>query len=331
MTAAVLPRPRALRLRGLTWLVWRQNRTAFRIGLVVALLIAGYAAVRHQQIVAAVDQQHLAACRGTSVSSTECFKKILKFGSAYQFPMRRPLQAMVFLPLLFGLFLGGPQLAQELESGTYRTACSQSVTRVRWFVAKLAVPVAMTVIVSGTVALAMTWWWHPAAEVMGGQFPWYEWYPFNGIGPVVVGQSVLMLLLGVTFGLLLRRTLAAMGATLAVGAGVLAGLDRIRGHLLPTVSANAQHTTVPPAPDNAWVVADGPLTPSGARTGDVMGCYSASDYNACMAGHGRTGHWAEFHPASQLWPLQWAETGLCLLLAAALAALCVWRVRRQLV
>ncbi|MEV6589081.1 hypothetical protein [Streptomyces acidicola] len=49
-----------------------------------------------------------------------------------------------------------------------------------------------------------------------------------------------------------------------------------------------------------------------------------------MAGHGRTGHWAEFHPESQLWPLQWAETGLCLLLAGVLAALCVWRVRRQL-
>ncbi|MFJ9586552.1 ABC transporter permease [Streptomyces acidicola] len=232
--------------------------------------------------------------------------------------------------MLFGLFLGGPQLAQELESGTYRTVCSQSVSRVRWFAAKLAVPVAMTVVVSGTLAPAMTWWWHPAAEVMGGQFPWYEWYPFNGVGPVVVGQSVLMLLIGVTFGLLLRRTLAAMGATLAVGAGVLIGLDRIRGRLLPTVSANAQHTTAPPAPDGAWIMADGPLTSSDARAPDVTSCHSASDYAACMVGHGRTGHWAEFHPASQLWPLQWAETGLSLLLAGALAALCVWRVRRQL-
>jgi hypothetical protein len=208
--------------------------------------------------------------------------------------------------------------------------CAQSVPRVRWFAAKLAVPVAMTVVVSGTLALAMTWWWHPVADVMGGQFPWYEWYPFNGIGPVVVGQSVLLLLIGVTLGLLLRRTVAAMGATLAVGAGVLVGLDWIRGYLLPTVTVNAQHTTEPPAPDGAWLMADGPLSPSDARVSDVNSCYSTSDVRTCLTDHGRTGHWAEFHPTSHLWPLQWAETGLCLLLAGALAALCIWRVRHRL-
>ncbi|CAM5464050.1 hypothetical protein [Streptomyces aurantiogriseus] len=197
-------------------------------------------------------------------------------------------------------------------------------------VAKLAVPTAMTVVISGTLALVMTWWWHPAAEVLGERFPWYDWYPFNGIGPVVVGQSVLLLFLGVTLGLLLRRTVAAMGATLAVGAGVLLALDRIRSYLLPTVTVKAQGITEAPAPHGAWVMADGPLSPSGARVPDVMDCYAAEDFRGCLTAHGRTGHWAEYHPASQLWSMQWAETGLCLLLAGALAALCVWRVRRRL-
>jgi hypothetical protein len=189
----------------------------------------------------------------------------------------------------------------------------------------------MTVVISGILSAAMTWWWHPAAEVMGGQFPWYNWYPFNGIGPVVIGQSVLLLLIGVTSGLLLRRTVMAMGATLVVGAGALYLLERVRGSLLPMTTVNAQHTTAAPDPQGFWSVTDGSLSPSGAHVSDVPGCFSATgDYEKCMFAHGRTGHWIQGHPASQLWPLQWAETGLCLLLAAALTGLCVWWVRRRM-
>ncbi|MGW7380445.1 hypothetical protein [Streptomyces sp. NPDC054794] len=46
-----------------------------------------------------------------------------------------------------------------------------------------------------------------------------------------------------------------------------------------------------------------------------------------MTEHGRSGHWAEIHPAPRLWPLQWAETGLCLLLACSPAVLRVSRRR----
>ncbi|WP_413810643.1 ABC transporter permease [Streptomyces sp. OE57] len=331
MTTSALARPRALRLRGLTWLVWRQNRVAFWIGLVFALAVAVYAAVRHQEAVTAIDQRHLDACRGITDSSSPCFTKILDFGSHYQYPMRRPLQVVIVLPLLFGLFFGGPQLAQELETDTYWTACSQSVSRVRWVLTKLAVPAAMTAVISAILALAMPWWWHPVADVMGSQFPWYQWYPYYGIGPVVVGLSVLLFVVGVTFGLLLRRTVAAMAATLVVGAGVLVLLDRIRGHLLPTMTVNKQHTSAIPGPDDAWVMSDSTLSASGAPVSDVNSCYSSGNFDKCLTVHGRTGHWADYHPASHLWPMQGVETGLCLVLAAALTALCVLWVRRRLV
>lgn len=49
---------RGPRLRGLTWLIWRQNRTAFWIGLAAAAAVAVYAAVQHQHITAAVTAQH---------------------------------------------------------------------------------------------------------------------------------------------------------------------------------------------------------------------------------------------------------------------------------
>lgn len=331
MTTSVAAPSRALRWHGLTWLVWRQNRIAFGIGLVIALAVAVYAVVRHQEAVTAIDRQHLQACRGATASSKACFDRILAFGADHQYPMRRPLQVMIVLPLLFGLFFGTPQVAQELETGTFRTVCTQSVSRVRWLLAKLAVPAVMTAVISAVLAGALTWWWQPVADVMGGQFPWYQWYPYYGIGPVVVGLSVLLFVIGAAFGLVLRRTVAAMAATLVAGAGLLVLLDRVRGYLLPTVTVTEQHTSAIPGPPDAWVMSDGPLSASGARVSDVRSCYASADFDTCLTAHGRTGHWADYHPASQLWPLQWAETGLCLVLAAACTALCWWWVRHRLV
>lgn len=51
---------------------------------------------------------------------------------------------------------------------------------------------------------------------------------------------------------------------------------------------------------------------------------------ACFAGIAAHG-WCQtvtYHPDSHYWPMQGAETGLYLTLAAGLGALCFWRVRR---
>ncbi|WP_234476228.1 ABC transporter permease [Streptomyces sp. MBT65] len=233
--------------------------------------------------------------------------------------------------MVFGLFLGGPQLAQEWESGTYRTVCTQSVTRLRWFAAKLLLPVTLTVLISGTIAAATTWWWRPAGSLLGGWFPWWQWYPYDGVGPVVVGLSVLSLLIGVTAGLILRRTVLAMGATVVLSAAAMYLLEQVRAHLLPTTLATVQHTTDSAAPSNAWVLAEGAVDAAGRKVSDPPGCYAVDDYTKCLVRHGRTGRWAEFHPSSHLWPLQWAETGLCLLAAGALAGVCVVWIRRRTV
>jgi hypothetical protein len=343
MSNAVLSRPagtaasasRRPRLRGLTWLMWRQNRPAFWIGLAVVVAVAGYAAIQHNNIADAVVDQHLADCRATVVvtdMAPECASRLLAFGQKYQYPMRLPLQLMLVVPLIAGLFLGAPLMSQELESKTYRMVCTQSVTRLRWFAVKLGVPVVMTVVITGILAAAMTWWWQPAS-VLGDRFPWYGWYPFDGIGPVVVGQSVLLLLVGVTLGLVLRRTVLAMGATLAAGAVVMYLLEQVRGHLLPMVTVTAQHTTASPSPDRFWAVSTGFLSSSGQRMSDVKACFTATggSYEKCVFAHGRTGTWTDGHPASQLWGIQWAEFGLCAVLAAVLAGVCVWWVRRRMV
>ena len=45
---------------------------------------------------------------------------------------------MYLAPALIGIFWGAPLIARELETGTYRLAWNQSVTRARWIAVKLA-------------------------------------------------------------------------------------------------------------------------------------------------------------------------------------------------
>ena len=45
----------------------------------------------------------------------------------------------VVLPGIIGILWGAPLVAQELETGTYRLAWTQSVTRTRWLAVKLGV------------------------------------------------------------------------------------------------------------------------------------------------------------------------------------------------
>ena len=48
----------------------------------------------------------------------------------------------------------------------------------------------------------------------------------------------------------------------------------------------------------------------------------------CLASHGiRVTE--SYQPLSHYWPLQWAETGLFLALALALAGFCFWRLGRR--
>jgi hypothetical protein len=47
---------------------------------------------------------------------------------------------------------------------------TQSVTWLRWFAVKLLVLVPLTVLISGTIAAAATWWWQLAGRLLG------EWF-----------------------------------------------------------------------------------------------------------------------------------------------------------
>jgi hypothetical protein len=116
---------------------------------------------------------------------------------------------VLFTPAAVGAFYGAPLVARELETGTHRLAWTQSVTRSHWLGGKLTVVGLAGMTVTGLLSLLVGWWAHPLDTVQADQFS-----SFDMRGVVPLAYAAFAVALGVTCGIVLRRTLAAMAATL---------------------------------------------------------------------------------------------------------------------
>jgi hypothetical protein len=176
-------------------------------------------------------------------------------------------------PILVGVFWGAPLVARELETGTYRLVWTQSVTRLRWIVVRLAVVLAATVVVMGLLSLAVTWWQHPLDQFNDAPFSNFE---ARDVVPVAYGAFGFML--GVLLGAVVKRTLVAMAGTI-VGFVTVRYLiaQYVRPNLMTPLRAssplNATLTSTgggfsvqPPAPGD-WVTSDQIVTGSGRVVG----------------------------------------------------------------
>ena len=191
---------------------------------------------------------------------------------------------------------------------------------------------------------------------------------FDARGVAPLGDAAIAFALGVTAGVLLRRMLSAMAVTLLAFVAIQVLMPNfVRPHLLPpahfTAPMNIQHQQISTNAGSglstiqlagsfnkpgAWVLSDTVITPSGARSPDVVvtpagpeltvlpkaclptpgfGINGAECSSALSALHLRQS--VSYQPASRFWPLQWIETGFYLVLAAGLGWVCVWQVRRR--
>lgn len=138
-------------------------------------------------------------------------------------------------PALVGLFWGAPLLAREFETGTYRFAWTQSVPRLRWLLVRIGVGALATLTVAALFSLTVTWWYRGRDRV-GANI--YEVFDRRDIAPI--GYALFAFAAGVLFGALIRRTVPAMAATLAVFVFARVAVDPwVRPHLLA-----AEHAVV---------------------------------------------------------------------------------------
>ena len=185
---------------------WMQLRTQ---ALVVFGALAGLA------VVLALTGPHLAHLYDTTVASCASHGTCDTAGDLFlrhDTQLRGLLSILTWVvPVVLGVFWGAPLVARELESGTFRLAWTQSVTRTHWLVTKLALGALATMAAAGLVSLAVTWWASPFDRLTLDRFS-----PdvFSERGIVAVGYAAFAFTLGVAAGVVIRRTLPAMAVTL---------------------------------------------------------------------------------------------------------------------
>jgi hypothetical protein len=252
------------------------------------------------------------------------------------------------VPLLTGMFWGAPLVARELETGTYRLAWTQAVTRARWLAVKIGVAGAASVVLTGLLSLMVTWWSSPIQKVeMDRLTPLI--FGASGIAPI--GYAAFAFALGVTAGALLRRTLPAIAITLVVFAAIQGAMPLwVRPHLIPPVQTDSAlniASLTSTGSDNgllmvgasvnvpgAWILSNQIITPAGqpASTEPPQACGQNVPIQACdtyiASLHLRQA--VTYQPASRYWPLQWYETAIFTALALILAGLSYWSISRRL-
>ena len=179
---------------------------------------------------------------------------------------------LVLLPALTGIFWGAPLVARELESGTYRLAWTQSISRDRWLMMKIGVVGVASVAASGLLSLMLTWWASPMDAANANRFGVGE-FGLRGIVPI--GYAAFAFALGLAAGVIARRSVPAMAVTfVAYVGGRLAEAFWVRPHLMSPL-----HISGPLAAVNIGLTPSGPVVTADPGNLPNAWAYSASVVN----------------------------------------------------
>jgi ABC-type transport system involved in multi-copper enzyme maturation permease subunit len=331
------------------WFTWRQFRTPAWITIGALVVIAVVLALAGHDLADLWTTSGAAACHSDCGAAVSTFLDEVRRSvndKVYSFS----LGVVYIVPALIGIFWGAPLIARELETGTHRLAFNQSITRTRWLATKLAVIGIAAAATAGLLTWAVTAWAHHIDHATGNMIrPQY----FAARGIVPIGYALFALALGVTMGMLIRRTVPAMAVTLAIYIGAVVSMPLwIRAHLAPVAHSttpldlsrvdelligprNTMEVVSGANPHGAWVLDNTTITSAGhIFTGPANPQYCGENQgaDACMNWLGSLGLRQDltYQPVSHFWPLQWTETGIFIAAAVLLAGFCFWWTRRRL-
>jgi ABC-2 family transporter protein len=305
------------------------------------------------------DSSGIAACQAHGNCLPLATSFVNKLGGLYTVIYFTGIGFLLLVPAIIGTFWAAPLLTREFEAGTFQLAWTQSVTRTRWLAAKLGVGALAAMATAGLVSLLLTWWSGPidtaAPFAKGNSITFlrlgYVLFPTRGITPL--GYAAFAFALGVTAGVLTRRTVPAMAATLATFLFIqIAWPIWVRPHLIPparklvaltaanipdaelAVGPGGSTILVPSLPHMTgdWILSTQNITPAGHpfNVNTVSACQGNTPQacdNALSSLHLRAV--ITYQPASRFWILQWYETGIFLAAAVLLAGFCFWSIRSR--
>ncbi|MFZ3496928.1 ABC transporter permease subunit [Streptomyces sp. 5.8] len=339
------------------WLTWRQYRVHTLAALAALAALAIFLVVTGLQMRDTYDST-IAGCQGGCQSAKDALVAEYQTLSAYVTGL------LIAVPGAVGVFWGAPLIARELEAGTHRLVWNQSITRGRWLLVKLGVVGLVAMAVTGLLSLLGTWW---AGPVDGITLDRFTPLLFGGRAIVPLGYAAFAFTAGCCAGLLIRRTVPAMAATLVLLAAVQILVPFvIRPHYAAPERADVALSSLgmsEPGTDarsggakGDWRGNDIRLTGSGDNARLTVGVFRPGDW--VISGPGPVLNAAgkevrgaegcagvkveplecfaksdlhvvvEYQPADRYWTFQWIETGIFLALSGLLAGFCSWWLRR---
>jgi hypothetical protein len=334
MTALTVPaRPekdtslRPVPWRRMAWVTWRQHRIA--LAGVAALL--GVLAVYLWLTGLQIHHSYATACH--PASSLAC---TINFTGRYGITTVIVSIFLQAVPALIGAFAGAPLLARELETGTFRFAWTQGIGRRRWTLAKLVLLAAVVAAAAGAFSVLFSWFSQPFFAA-GYAIPFAT--RLFDLGEVAFpAWTLAAFAIGALAGMLIRRVVPAIAATLAAYAGLAAvtALYLRQHYMTPLLTSKLN------LPGSAWIInqwyTKGGKFAFPARGFQLVHAVSqlcpsrigASGLSPaqCLTQHGYTA-WTSYQPGSRFWPFQWIEGGWLLALSVLLIAVTVWLVRRR--
>jgi hypothetical protein len=325
--------------RGMAWVSWRQHRISLA-GLVAVLGAAGL-----YLYITGLGLRHEVAAFGEMFTANGSGKMGMTLAAAL---------FQVFPPLI-GAFVGAPVLARELETGTFRFTWTQGFGRERWAAAKLAQLAVAVTVVAGAFGFLFSWCYEPIIGVPQGLSPLMS-ITFDLRGVALAAWALLAFAIGVLAGILIRRIVPAMAATLAAWSGlaIVTGVYLRRHYETPLVTSGFN------LPSGAWLISQrwtrygqpvnvptvnqvlqkigaveaapgqfGPLPAAGQSFAPAPPHGSpAANPGQYLLHHGFA-QITSYQPASRFWPFQWIEGGWLLALSLLLIAATIWLVRRR--
>ena len=242
MTALTVPAraerdvsPRPVPWRRMAWVTWRQHRIALAG---VAALLGAFAVYLE---LSGLQMHHayaaLIACH--PADSTACQDAGALFTGSYGIKGVIAAILLQAVPALIGAFIGAPVLGREMETGTFRYAWTQGFGRWRWALAKLVLLAVVVTAAAGAFSLLFSWYFQPLFAV-GYTIPFTPMV-FDLRGVAFAAWTLAAFAIGALAGMLIRRVVPAIAATLAGYAGLAfaAGLFPCRSS-----SATATSTTM---------------------------------------------------------------------------------------
>ncbi len=306
-------RRRPVPWRKLAWVTWRQHRfvlagAATLLGGACLVMLINGLAVR-----SSLRSLGLTACH--PVTAPRCAVQLQLFHQEYNVWVGRLPAVFLVIPILIGVFAGGPLLAREFETGTFRFAWTQGAGRLRWVTAKLVL-LAVSLTVSAALFSLMFSWWYEPFFAQHSSLMTQDVFPLSGLA-------------------LAAWTLAAFAISVRRRGDTAhrPGHDRRAGRL---DRALRRHGAVPAGalpgrghqqgndPDPGTVMVPGRLVHRPGRQarqlqGLLLQWLSQRGYTL----------WTSYQPETRFWHFQLIESGWLLALALLLGAATVWLVRRR--